>query len=256
VTVPRVSIVLPVHNSATHLGECLASILEQSFQDWELLAADDASTDGSLAILNGFRDPRAQVFSIEVNQGVSRTRNFLIEKARSPLIALLDSDDFLDPGRLSIQINTLDDNPEIDIVGTFMNLIRESGDPVAVRGFPQTHFTVNGLLFSAAAPAHATIVGRRSWFLRNPYPEFLDRAEDKYMIVNAVRNSDFSYAVVEKPLYNYRFEGSQNIGKRLIIYRAERKYLAVFLDNPALKVLYKLRSFGKSFVAHIRSTLA
>jgi len=253
---PLVTIVLPVYNVECHLDQCLESIINQSFTNWELIAIDDGSADNSLKILRNVSDNRVQVFENRLNLGVSITRNLAISKARGQFIALQDADDFMESERLTHQLDFLITNPALNVVGTFMNLIEDNGNFVGVRKSIQEKFTVRGLLFTSVAPAHATLMGRKSWFLRNPYPENLTRAEDKYVIVNAVRNSDFSYAVLEIPLYNYRFQGSHNLRKRLIAYRTERKYLVHFLDHPGLEIAYKFRSLGKSFITQIHSIFA
>jgi len=250
---PLVTIVLPVCNAGRYLEQCLNSIFNQSFTNWELVAVDDGSLDNSLEILLSTSDPRVQVYQNGTNLGVSFTRNYAVSKARGEFVALQDADDFMDPERLTHQLDFLIANPEIDLVGTFMNLIEDNENFVGVRKSNKEKFTVSMLLFTSQAPAHATIMGRKSWFLRNPYPENLTRAEDKYVIVNAVRNSDFTYAVLEIPLYNYRFQGSENLSKRLVAYRAERKQLVHFLDDPVLAIAYKFRSYGKSFITRIRS---
>jgi glycosyltransferase involved in cell wall biosynthesis len=249
---PVVTIVLPVYNVGRYLDQCLATIINQSFTDWELIAIDDGSIDNSLEILRSISDTRVQVFENGTNRGVSFTRNYAVSKARGEFIALQDADDYMHPDRIAHQLQFLKANPALDLVGTFMTLIEDHGNIIGIRKSTQEHFSVNGLLFKSAAPAHATLMGRESWFLRNPYPENIARAEDKYVIVNAVRNSDFSYGVLERPLYNYRFQGSKNFGKRLVAYRTERRYLAQFLDTPTLKVAYVLKSFGKSFITRIR----
>jgi len=249
---PVVTIVLPVHNVGQYLDQCLVTIIDQSFTDWELIAIDDGSIDNSIEILRSICDTRVQVFENGSNRGASFARNYAVSKAQGEFIVLQDADDYMDPDRIAHQLQFLRANPALDLVGTFMTLIDDQGNVVGIRESTEEHFSVNGLLFKSGAPAHATLMGRKSWFLRNPYPENLTRAEDKFVIVNAVRNSDFSYGVLKKPLYNYRFQGSENFRKRLVVYRTERRHLAQFIDPPALKAAYVLKSFAKSLITRIR----
>jgi hypothetical protein len=133
-----------------------------------------------------------------------------------------------------------------------MTLIGANGVAVGTRGSTRQHFDVAGLLFSSAGPAHATIMGRTSWFIRNPYPEDLRRTEDKYMIVNAVNNSDFAYVALENPLYFYRHLESLDPQKKLMAYREERQNLIRFLPRNHQKLFFLLFSTLKIQITSIK----
>lgn len=91
-----VSVIVPVYNAEKTLPACLESILGQSFEDMEVLAVDDGSTDGSLRVLRDFaaRDPRVRVFS-QRNSGVAAARNLAIDNASGDYLQFVDSDDRL-----------------------------------------------------------------------------------------------------------------------------------------------------------------
>lgn len=101
---PSVSVVVPVHNTERDLATCLRSILGQTLADIEIICVDDASTDGSAAILQDFarRDGRIRVLTHAANQGVGGARNSGVRVARGDYIASVDSDDTIDPQMLSI----------------------------------------------------------------------------------------------------------------------------------------------------------
>ena len=113
VGVPRVSVVMPVYNGARYLREAMASILDQTYGDLELIVVDDGSKDRSAAIARGFagRDPRVRVLS-RPNTGIVGALNDGLAMARGPLIARMDSDDVSLPGRLAAQVGFLDEHPE------------------------------------------------------------------------------------------------------------------------------------------------
>ena len=98
---PRISVILPVYNAELFLGDALSSILGQTESSLEVLAVDDGSTDGSLAILRktAQRDPRLLVFS-HANAGLSATRNFALDRARGKWVVFVDSDDWIRPQML------------------------------------------------------------------------------------------------------------------------------------------------------------
>ncbi len=95
------SIVIPVYNRERLLPRCLASIFGQDFRDFEIIAVDDGSTDGSLSVLQAMSDPRLRIFSHAQNRGVCPARNTAIAAARGEWIVALDSDDELVPGALT-----------------------------------------------------------------------------------------------------------------------------------------------------------
>lgn len=93
---PKISIIIPVYNAEEYLEECLLTISQQTFNDFEILAINDGSTDNSLEILKQYQEnePRLKIFS-QVNKGVSAARNLGVEYAKGECIAFVDADDFL-----------------------------------------------------------------------------------------------------------------------------------------------------------------
>lgn len=96
-SVPLVSVIVPVWNTARYLPECLDSLLGQTLQDIEIICVNDASTDASLQVLERYaaQDPRINVFSHEKNRGPGATRNLGIDQAQGDYIGFVDSDDRL-----------------------------------------------------------------------------------------------------------------------------------------------------------------
>ena len=97
-SIPTVSIIIPVHNVAPYLETCLDSLLSQTFQDWEAVCIDDGSSDESPAMLDRYaaRDARFKVVH-QKNGGVSNARNTGLKLARGTYIQMLDPDDWAEP---------------------------------------------------------------------------------------------------------------------------------------------------------------
>ena len=95
---PAVSVIMPAYNVAPYIGEAIESVLNQTFDDLELLIVDDGATDGSdvIADLYASRDRRIRVIR-QANAGISAARNHGLRVASSPVIAVLDSDDVWEP---------------------------------------------------------------------------------------------------------------------------------------------------------------
>ena len=100
---PRISVIMPVYQAEQFLERSVGSVLDQSFQDWELLLVDDGCRDGSPALCDRFasRDPRVRVFHRKKNAGVSEARNLGLHEAKGDYIAFLDADDAFLPAALA-----------------------------------------------------------------------------------------------------------------------------------------------------------
>lgn len=99
------SIIIPVYNVEAYVGKCIRSVLEQSFQDWEMILVDDGSTDDSGRICDEFSivDERIKVFHQE-NQGVSMARNKGLDLSNGEFVFFIDADDWIDEGCLENMI--------------------------------------------------------------------------------------------------------------------------------------------------------
>ena len=88
---------MPVYNCERFLKESIKSVLVQSFQNWELIAVNDGSTDNSLSLLKDFhlQDKRIQIINLKKNRGLSYARNQGVKIAKGKYLFFLDSDDFL-----------------------------------------------------------------------------------------------------------------------------------------------------------------
>lgn len=104
--VPLVSVITAAYNAESFIGETIASVQAQSLTDWEMLIADDASTDRTAAIVAAAaaEDARVRLIRLEQNGGVARARNAALAAARGRFIAFLDSDDLWLPPKLQRQV--------------------------------------------------------------------------------------------------------------------------------------------------------
>lgn len=130
---PRVSIVMPCYNQAQYLAASIDSILGQTVADWELIVVDDGSTDGSMAALTRFTDPRIQVIG-QANQERAQARNRALREARGEFVAFLDADDLWTPEYLEKQLANFDAQPELGLSRTFAYSIDASGHILGLVG--------------------------------------------------------------------------------------------------------------------------
>jgi glycosyltransferase involved in cell wall biosynthesis len=124
---PRVSIVIPTHNSAAYLAQTLDSVCQQTFKDFEVVLVDDGSQDCTLDAAQRF----AVAFDLRVisqaNAGPGAARNTGIRAARGHYCAFLDADDLMGPERLAQQVAQLDERPQLGLSHTDLMTFDDSG---------------------------------------------------------------------------------------------------------------------------------
>jgi glycosyltransferase involved in cell wall biosynthesis len=114
---PTVSVIMPAYNVARYIRDAIDSVMAQRFQPFELLVADDASSDGTGAIVEEYAGrPGIRVFHNSRNLGAAATRNYLLREARGHYITPCDGDDILLPGNLRRLSTFLDDHPDVGVV--------------------------------------------------------------------------------------------------------------------------------------------
>jgi len=111
---PLVSVVIPVYNGERYLADAIQSVLDQTYQNFEVIVVDDGSTDGSAEVAKRFGEAIRYVH--QANGGVCKARNTGIAAARGVYLAFLDQDDLWLPDKLATQVAYLDGHPEVDAV--------------------------------------------------------------------------------------------------------------------------------------------
>jgi len=125
----RVSVVMPVHNALPYLDAAVESILRQTFDDFEFVILDDASTDGSTERLRQWasQDSRIRLLEEKHNLGPARSSERVARAAACAIVARMDADDFSYPQRLADQLKVLDRYPAVGVVGGLFDIIDPEG---------------------------------------------------------------------------------------------------------------------------------
>ena len=125
---PLVSVVMPTYNSERFLGDAIESIINQTFRDFEFIIVADKSSDRSYLILDDYakKDNRIKVF-MEKKKGLIASLNKGCQLAKGKYIARMDADDISRPHRLEMQLQYLEEHPEIGVLGTGIRYIDEAG---------------------------------------------------------------------------------------------------------------------------------
>jgi len=153
---PKVSVVVPAYNRERLILHALNSVLAQTFADFEILAVDDGSTDGTIQAIQSCTDPRIRCLRHEKNRGAAAARNTGIQAARGEYVAFLDSDDEWLPHKLERQTAALDAcGAEIGGNSTW------TFDHFPNRKKPSSIIPASKVLFSRKSPSAAICVLER-----------------------------------------------------------------------------------------------
>lgn len=123
---PKISVVIPAYNAMAYLPQTMETVLNQTFDDLEVLVVNDGSLDGTEEWVSQIKDSRVKLICQE-NKGLSGARNTGIKNAEGEYIAFLDADDLWEATKLEKQANCLDNNPEVALVYTWTALINQQG---------------------------------------------------------------------------------------------------------------------------------
>ncbi|WP_426208420.1 glycosyltransferase family 2 protein [Massilia sp. TWP1-3-3] len=254
---PRVSVVLPTFNRAALLQDTVASILAQTFGDFELIIVDNLSADGTQAYVNGLADPRVRYLR-HANHGViAVNRNHGIAHARAGLIALCDDDDLWLPTKLAQQIEALDADPATGLCYT--NASTFSGARVILQAWMMKRVAGQhgAHLLTGNFIPNSSVVFRRDLFQQcggfDEAPELM-AVEDYDMWLRMSRRCRFAY--IDAPLLLYRVHGMAASGSKS---RMACKHFAVLwrgLNGETVSVRYLaglLRSLLRAAYFSLRS---
>jgi len=204
----KVTIGIPFHNAQEYLALAIESVINQSFEDWELILVNDGSSDGSLEIAKGFerKDSRIRVISDGENKKLPYRLNQIIDESRGDYIARMDADDLIHPDRLKIQIEFLKNNPPYDLVSTGVVSINNHNKVYGYRNVESVYDDFSEVKKSYPI-IHASVLARKTWYQRNRYNNNYPRSEDYELWCRATTKKDLNLAVLPELLYYYREEG-------------------------------------------------
>ncbi|MHA7278895.1 glycosyltransferase family 2 protein [Arthrobacter sp. MDT2-2] len=218
-TGPLVSVIVPVYNSASTIERALASVIAQSYESWELLVIDDASTDDSArrarALAASVPDRPVRVIDSPENRGSSAARNTGLDAAAGEFVAFLDADDELLPDYLEALTSACDADTDIVVCGHVVSVDGSEERPRSSRnaGRMDGRTALRAALADRITPFPWDKLYRRSLFDGLRYPEGLKRFED--MVVNLALYPRARHVIVlQRPLYRYRISaGSLTWGR-------------------------------------------
>ncbi len=137
----------PCFNCEKYIHQAIESVIAQTFQNWEMVIVNNASTDCTLDIIHSYSDPRIRVINNEKNIGLEANWNKAVSAAQGKYIKLLPADDFLYPSCLERQVEVFErkDNNSLALVSCARNIVNPDGKPLIVRKFPGSERKISGI---------------------------------------------------------------------------------------------------------------
>lgn len=238
ISLPLISVILPVYNAENTLGEAIESILNQTFADFELILINDGSTDASEKIVLSYEDKRIKYFSNETNKGLIYTLNRGLRLARGKYIARMDADDISLPTRFEKQVRILEENPSVIVCGSriaYFGIKKRKSVYIA----PESSEENKKWLVRESCFAHPTVMMRKEVLVNNRisyHPDYKN-AEDYKLWIDLAPYGEFYN--IQEVLLNYRLSSTQitqsyNTAQKKNARRCRREYLSHLLKKERL----------------------
>ena len=217
---PTISIIIPVYNTERYLEKCLSSVVNQTYQNLEVIVINDGSTDSSSDIIKTFskKDSRIKVINQE-NRGQSSARNAGLRKASSKYIAFIDSDDEISPEFISKLLEPYQKTPKTSLTicgferrylktnqteNLFLNPASPKKQSDTNKSYVLRLITIDGRLYSVNNKLFIADIAKKLSF-----DVARDFAEDTKFVLDYLKKTNYELSFVLSPLYIYNF-GSEN----------------------------------------------
>ena len=236
----KVSVLMPVYRpDGRFLREAIASVLAQTFGDFEFLILDDCPADDRSQVVAEFSDPRIVYMRNERNLGISASRNLLVERARGEYLAVFDHDDVCRPDRFEKEVAYLDAHPDCGVVSAWTRLTSNG----AVNRYPEEDGDIRIAMMSGCAVWHPAAMVRRSALdaAGARYEAWCSPAEDYMLWLKLLPHTRFHN--LQEVLLDYRWhEGNTSVVRKAELDAADFRCKAWAKANlPELYGEYELR---------------
>ena len=232
-----VSIITPCYNSEKFLDECISSVLNQTYQNWEMLIVDDNSSDNSSILINSYskKDERIKPLYLNDNIGAAMARNKAISKAKGKYLAFLDSDDVWLPKKLEVQTNFMKKN-NCSFVFSSYSVISDDEKLNYTISVPET-ITYKRYLKNTIIGC-LTVMLDKEKFKKIEMPN-LRSSHDMALWLNLLKQEKYAYGIAQD-LAIYREHKSSNTSNK---FRAIYDVWNVYRKHEKLNLFYSIYNF-------------
>ena len=227
---PLVSVILIVHNGESTLELAIASLVAQTFQDWESIIIDDASTDATGTIIASITDPRFIVTRPQRQLGRGAARQMALSLSSGAYITTLDADDFLFPRKIELQVKILEADPELTATAAGLFYVDEELNPL---GIPVGYFP-SGTRRIPSRPSHLRLPFVGTMFRRDRvgHLTFSDqqRGEDMQFYTRLLSGQK----IYVEPTFTYGYRWAMKIQDVILGLKESLKFYSALTDSAPL----------------------
>lgn len=204
-----ISVVMSVYNAEKYLKEAIESVLNQTYQNFELIIVNDCSSDGSVVILQDYQKRYECINLIhnESNLGLTKNLNLALSIAKGEYIARMDADDVCDIERFQKQIDFLNKNESIDILGTFTYDVDGDGKTIRSRTVPVTHNEIMTMLPKLSPIVHPSVMFRRERLAKIGFYNPKYRTSQDLEMWFRAAGAGLKFHNIPEYLFKYRVDG-------------------------------------------------
>jgi len=229
----KVSIITPCYNSAEYISDCIDSVVNQSYQNWEMIIIDDNSSDQSVKLIKKkiSSEDRIKLIELKENIGSAMARNKAMKAAKGRFIAFLDSDDKWYSNKLSLQIDYMKTN-KIFFSFTSYDIINNNGNPTnKVISVPEK-ITHNQYLKNTIIGCLTVIIDTKN--IRIPLMKDIRTSQDMILWLEILKNERYAFGL-NQVLASYRISSNSNTRNKLFaavdVWRVYRNYERLNIIN-------------------------
>jgi teichuronic acid biosynthesis glycosyltransferase TuaG len=207
-----VSIVMPAYNCSNFIGNAIDSVIDQTYQNWELIVVDDCSTDNTAEVVKAYmsKEPRIKYYKLNKNSGAAVARNKAVDIAKGKYVAFLDSDDVWFPEKLSKQISFMNYHG-YNFTCTSYTKIDEHGNYLNRTIKAKVKSDYNDILKSN--PGNSTVIYNAEVLGKFKIPDIKKR-NDYVMWLQVIKMAKYLYGI-EEPLGSHRIRAGSLSRKKV-----------------------------------------
>lgn len=262
---------MSTYNEENYIEEAIASILNQTLSDFELIIIDDGSTDNTVQKIKKFKDNRIRLYQLNKNYGVGYALNFGLTKTHGKYIAKADADDINKPNRLELQSSFLDMNPHITLVASHVEYFPDNEEVQRLERYKQrkeifekqlekvnTSDEISRELYKYCCITHSTVMVRSEVIKEINYDPNLRMGED-YKLFYQMNKLGYLMEKISDKLVKVRVSAkstsvteAEKFAKAILSFKLE-EFDLFLLNDKRINIIWGASSFGRNFIKELES---
>lgn len=249
---PLVSVTIPCYNARDTLPLALASLLAQTYSNWECIVVDDGSDDDPYDVINIIQDERIRFHRFDENQGRAAARQKALDMAEGDYLTMIDADDWIYPQKLDVQVELMNANPDVALISTGLAVANEVHDIVGVRVEDKQSDIVNlypSLSKPRSAPFfHPASMLRMCIAKETGYNASYKFSEDADFLISIIM--EYGYGVMPDIYYAYKEEENYSLYKMVQSIRTNHKIFSKYRKDYPYAAYKKHFTLGLKEIAY------